>query len=101
MKKLIIPGGVSLSQEIGRRIRQALEAGKDPAVAAVEAMGGWILFRGRVLCKEWENRDGYMFGTTTIDGDGIHMGHTLKVWFKNENHITYLDEKPYVTSLIS
>jgi hypothetical protein len=22
----------------------------------------------------------------------------LKVWFKNENHITYLDEKPFVTS---
>lgn len=98
MKKLVIPGGASRSLEIGRRIRQALKAGKDPARAAAEAMDGWVIFRGRVIRKEWESREGYMFGTTTIQGEGADNGHILKIWFKNENHVTYLDEKGFVTS---
>jgi len=98
MKRLIISGGISLSLEIGRRIRRAVAERKDPALAAAEAMKGWVLFRGRVRKKEWESREGYMFGTTTIEGGGPDSGHTLKVWFKNENHVTYLDEKAFVTS---
>lgn len=98
MKRLIIPGGISLSLRIGRRIRRAVAEREDPAPAAAEAMKGWVLFRGRVRRKEWESREGYMFGTTTIEGGGPDSGHTLKVWFKNENHVTYLDEKAFVTS---
>jgi hypothetical protein len=98
MKKLIVTGGLSRSIEIGRRIRQAQEAGGDPAKAAAEAMDGWVIFRGRVIRKEWESRDGYMFGTNTIRGEGLYSGHTLKIWFKNENHITWFDEQPFVTS---
>jgi len=98
MKKLVIPGGVSRSLTIGRRIRQALNAGGDPASAAAEAMGGWVIFRGRVVRKEWESRDGYMFGNTTIQGQGPDDGHILKIWLKNENHVTYRDEKGFVTS---
>jgi hypothetical protein len=98
MKKLIISGGVSRSLKIGKRIRQALEAGQNPAAAAADAMGGWVIFGGRVVRKEWESRDGYMFGNTTIQGQGADGGHTLKIWLKNENHITYRDEKAFVTS---
>jgi uncharacterized protein len=39
-----------------------------------------------------------MFGTTTIQGQGPDKGKTLKIWLKNENHITYLNEKGFVTS---
>ena len=34
-----------------------------------------------------ESRQGYVFGTTTTAGTGRHAGRTLKVWFKNENHV--------------
>lgn len=98
MKKLVVSGGVSRSLAIGQRIRQALQVGADPAQAAAEAMGGWVIFQGRVSRKEWESRDGYMFGTTTVQGTGTSQGHVLKIWFKNENHITWLDDHPFVTS---
>ena len=98
MKRLIISGGISLSLKVGRRIRRAMAEGEDPAPAAAEAMKGWVLFRGTVRRKEWESREGYMFGTTTVEGGGPDRGHTLKVWFKNENHVTHLDEKVFVTS---
>jgi DUF917 family protein len=39
-----------------------------------------------------------MFGTVVIDGSDRFAGHTLKVWFKNENHISWLDDKAYVCS---
>jgi len=98
MKKLVIPGGVSRSLAIGRRIREAMKAGEDPAHAAALAMSGWVLFKGKVTRKEWESREGYMYGTTTILGGGSDRGRTMKVWFQNENHITYIDDKPFVTS---
>jgi len=98
MKQLIIPSGISRSLVIGRRIRQASERGENPAQAAVEVIQGWILFRGQVSLKEWESRDGYMFGKTIIRGSGPDRDHILNVWFKNENHITYLDDLPFVTS---
>lgn len=98
MKQLIVPGSISRSLVIGSRIRQAREIGGDPVRAAAEAMSGWILFRGEVTRKVWESREGYMFGTTTIQGEGPNSGHALEVWFKNENHISYLDDQAFVTS---
>jgi len=98
MKKLVIASGASRSLEIGRRIRESVKAGQDPAQAAAVAMSGWVLFRGKVTRKEWESREGYMYGTTTIRGEGSDRGHKMKIWFQNENHITYVDDKPFVTS---
>ena len=39
-----------------------------------------------------------MYGTTTIRGEGPNRGRTMKIWFQNENHITHIDDRPFVTS---
>lgn len=98
MKEIIVPGTLTKSFALGRAIREAHEAGADPIAAAIEATDGHLLFEGRVTKKDWEDRDGYMFGTTTIEGDGRFAGHTLEVWFKNENHVSWLDGKPWICS---
>ncbi len=98
MKKIIVPGTLTKCLDLGRKMRQAREQGKDAVQAAIEVTGGWRLFEGVVTKKDWEDRGGYMFGTTHIRGTGDYSGHTLKVWFKNENHVTWLDEKPWVCS---
>lgn len=98
MKEFLVPGTLTESLEIGRAIRTAREEGEDPVRAVVDFLDGWILFKGKVEKKEWEDRDGYMYGTTHINGSGEFGGHTFKVWFKNENHITWKDDKPLVTS---
>ena len=51
-----------------------------------------------MTAKDWEDRGGYMYGTTHIRGTGAHEGHTLDVWFKNENHVSWLDGEPWVCS---
>ena len=93
MKELIVARTLIKHLDIGKRIRLPREAGDDPLIAVADLLGGWILFKGRIEKKEWEDRDGYMYGDYLISGR-----NTFRIWFKNENHITWLDDKPYVTS---
>lgn len=98
LRRIAVPGGITRALAVGRAIRAARARGADPATAAAAALGGWVLFRGRVARKEWESRDGYMYGTTTVEGEGADAGHTLRVWFKNENHVTWRDGTPWALS---
>ncbi len=98
MKEIVVPGTLTFSLELGRTIRQARQEGRDPVEAAVRFTGGWLLFEGEVTGKDWEDREGYMFGKTHIQGTGEHRGHTMDIWFKNENHVSWLDGRPFVCS---
>lgn len=97
-RRLIIPSTATRSLKIGRIIREAREAGRDPLEAACQTAAAWTLFRGEIIDRDWEDRDGYMFGTNAIRGEGPFDGHEMRVWFKNENHITWIDNQPHVTS---
>jgi len=98
MKEILVRGTLTKSLALGRAIRLAREAGTDPIEAAVEATGGWRLFDGIVTDKEWEDRGGYMYGTIHIDGIGDNENQKLDVWFKNENHVSWLNGVPWVCS---
>jgi DUF917 family protein len=98
MKDILVPGTLTKCLALGRGMRQAREAGRDPIDAALEATGGWRLFEGVVTGQDWEDRGGYMFGTTHIQGIGDYEGQTLDVWFKNENHVSWLNGEPWVCS---
>jgi uncharacterized protein len=96
--RMLVPGTMTECLELGRAIRVARDEGRDPVQAAADALGGWVLFRGTLTGREWTDSEGYMIGTHRITGQGAHTGHELRVWFKNENHLSWLDEKPFVTS---
>ena len=100
MKRIIVPGTLSLVLGIGSAARQARSAGEDPVEATIEAADAWRLFDGKVVDKTWEDRDGYMFGTLELEGTlpGSSKTSNLKIWFKNENHVTWLDGEPWVCS---
>ncbi|RLG89280.1 MAG: DUF917 domain-containing protein [Thermoprotei archaeon] len=98
MKKVIIPNTLTECYEIGKTLREAREKGEDPALAVAKKMNGWVLFKGIVKKKEWEDREGYMWGTTYIEGIDNFEKHSAKIWFKNENHIMWFDEKVIATS---
>jgi DUF917 family protein len=96
LKRTIIPGGVSRAMEIGRALREAESHHRDPVPAVIQASGGREFFRGEVKRFEWEDRDGFLWGTITIRGESGYMGHELKVWLKNENLLSWFDERPHV-----
>ena len=98
MKEVLVRGTLTKCLAIGRAIRQALDSGADPVDAATKVVDGWRLFEGVVTGKDWEDRDGYMFGTTHLKGAGDYEGQTLDVWFKNENHVSWLNGEPWICS---
>mgnify|MGYP001138008892 CR=1 FL=1 len=98
MKNLLVRGTLTKCFRVGQAIRAARENGLDPVDAILAETGGWRLFEGTVEKKDWEDLDGYMYGTISIKGSGKHAGQKLEVWFKNENHVTWLDGKPWVCS---
>lgn len=97
VKRIYVANTISESLAIGRAIREAREADADPVVAAARALGGWVLFRGTIAERQWENT-GYLEGFHLLRGSGGFEGHELKIWFKNENHLSWLDGNEHVAS---
>ena len=98
MKEILVPGTLTQCLEIGRACRLAAGRGEDPVDAALKVVDGWRLFEGTVTAKRWEDSGGFMVGTLDIDGTGRSAGRSLRAWFKNEIHVTWLDGEPWVCS---
>lgn len=98
LRAVAVRGTLSLALRVGRRIREARLRHEDPVMDIAVALGGWVIFAGTVTHREWESRDGYMIGETGLTGVGSFATHRLRVWFKNEHHIAWLDEHIIVTS---
>lgn len=97
-KNIIVPGTLTKCLNIGKLIRETREAGNDPVNAVADYLDGWVISRGTVTKKEWEDRVGYYWGTHTITGDGEFEGDEIKIWFKNENHICWKNGEVFLTS---
>lgn len=100
MKQIVVRDSLTKCLDMGKAIRAAREAGRDPVEAAAREGKGWVLFRGRVSATEWDESQPYMYGigTNRIEGSGAFQGQQFAVWYKNENHITWKNGKPFVTS---
>lgn len=98
MKEILVPRTLTQCLEIGRACRLAVGSGADPVDAALDIIDGWRLFEGTITDKRWEDSGGFMVGTLEVDGEGPFAGRSLRLWFKNEIHITWLDGAPWVCS---
>ncbi|HLT57245.1 MAG TPA: DUF917 domain-containing protein [Limnochordales bacterium] len=97
LRSAVVPGTLTRCLAVGRAIRAAREQGRCPVDAIVEATGARRLFTGVVTRKEWQDQEGYMIGRSFLvaaDNSGRHM----EIWFKNENHVAWLDGKPVALS---
>jgi DUF917 family protein len=97
LRDSIVRNTVTKCIEVGRSIREARERGDDPVEALVKSTGGYVLFHGEVEEFEREGREGFMWGTFKLKGVDAYRGKTYKVWFKNENLVSWLNGEPHVT----
>jgi DUF917 family protein len=67
------------------------------AAFVARELEGWVLFQGVVEKKTWESKQGYMIGQYDMKGIDDFRGQSFRVWFQNENMISWLNGKPYVT----
>ena len=97
-KGSIVKGTMTRNLETGRAVREAFEQGGDPALAFAASANGKVVFRGTVSKKEWESKGGYMYVDLYIAGKDGFAGEELKIWAKNENHMSWLNGKPFIMS---
>lgn len=95
LKNILIPGTLTECYELGRAMREAKEQGGSAVAAAVDYTKGYLLGQGKIVSKKDYDDAGYYWGTTEIE---CEEGYVLKYWFKNENHVVWKDEQPFVTS---
>jgi len=93
----VVHNSVSKCIDLGRAIRESKQNGTNPIEPILKTVDGVKLFEGSVSTFKREESGAFMRGEFTIEGSGTHLGHTLKVWFKNENLVSWLDGKRYVT----
>ncbi len=98
VKEILIPYSLSRAWSVGSAINRAVENGQDPLEAAAKASGGRVVGKGILHSISTRDADGYYWGTYHIEGEGEYAGKDFKIWFKNENHILWVDGVPVTTS---
>ena len=97
VKEATVHGTYSKTIDVGRAIQEARESGDDPVNKIVEVTDGYRIFEGEFLARTTEGRFAFTWGNGWIKGTGDYEGKLFRFWFKNENMISWIDGKPYVT----
>jgi len=98
VKDVMVPNTLSRALAVGAAINRASEGGNDPGQAAAQAVDGKLVCRGTLHSLTPEDAQGYYSGVYCITGTGESAGHEYKIWFKNENHILWVDGVVHTTS---
>ena len=92
LKKSVIPKTLSYALKIGKALRLANEAKKDPVDDIVAIGGGKRLFKGIVSDFSWNSVDGFTVGEALLEGIRGFQKHSYRIWFKNEHIVSYMDD---------
>lgn len=95
LKRVATGGGLTRALRLGRLIAASRSSGKDPAEAAARELNGAVVARGKLIAKDWESRDGYMFGELRIASNNAPE---TRIFLKNENHIVWIGDVPKYTA---
>lgn len=95
-KNAIVHNQISLCIKIGKVIREAKTAKTSPEYAYEKASGAVKLFEGKVKSFTMEGKGGFNWGDWYIDGEGTYKNHKMRIWFKNEYLIAWIDDKPKI-----
>lgn len=94
VKRGVIKGALSQAIMFGKTAREAVAQGKDPVDALVKASNGHKLFQGTVSKADTKGDRGFTWWDVELTGSGKYVGHTYKIYVKNENIVAWLDGVP-------
>lgn len=98
LKTSVIPNALSYAGLVGKAQRESIERGMNPVEEIIKAADGYLLFEGIVSeGTEWCVKDGFTVGTININGTNCYANNNFKIWYKNENMISWKNEEPYIT----
>ena len=98
LKKACVPYTASKCEQIGRAIREAKERNISPVEAVLEVMGGFELFRGKVVDVARKTDGAFVRGTAVLEGILDYKDQTCEICFQNENIIAKVGEEVLATA---
>lgn len=87
LKEAMIPGTISLAEELGRLIRTTRAAHGEPVTAIAARLGGCRLFDGKVVDVQRRTETGFARGEARIQD----AGSLLTIRFQNEHLVAIRD----------
>lgn len=97
LKNALLKKTITMCLEIGRIAGKAREMGRNYAYEVAERFNGYIIFEGTVTRTQWEDTNGFTFGNTFIRGEGKYKGDEMRIWYQNENIISWKNGEVFVT----
>lgn len=97
VKKAMISGTLALAEEIGRGVIAARRSKQDPVAAIVGHLGGFLLYRGKVVDVSRKTEAGFARGWVRIEGLRSDAGSEMTVEFQNENLVAIRGEEVMAT----
>jgi len=93
-KKSVIPGTLSLSQQIGSILNNQRTAAIHPITQMLDLLGGYKLFKGKAVRIERKIQGGFTRGQATFEGTDNDEDQTCQLFFQNEHLLAEINEKP-------
>jgi len=98
LKPFMLQRTLSNAAYVGKLLRNSKEKRSNLISELAEVIGSRPLIEGVVSNFNGYEKDGYYVGEIFIDGVNDYKNMQLKIWFKNENHIAWLNDNVKVTS---
>jgi len=97
LRHAIISGTISKALYLGRTYRITKEEDKDFAQEVAKAGDDIVVFKGTIRSFDWKTFEGFTVGQFISEGNAGNENDELKMWFKNENLISCLNDELFVT----
>ena len=97
LREAAIPGTITLAQEIGKVVRRARLEDDQPVETIREAVGGYLIFKGKIGDVERRTEAGFAKGDAYVDGIDEYAGQKLQLSFQNEHLAARIDGEFKVT----
>ena len=96
IKSVMLYNTLSKALTVGKALREAQEANDNSLQSIIELTQAKILFIGQVTECKAKVQDGYYVGHVNIDGINKFKNNQFKIWVKNENILSWLNDEPCV-----
>jgi DUF917 family protein len=97
LKEAAVHGTMSKAETIGQTIRTARSQEEDPVNTVREAVGGYLVFKGKIGDVERRTEGGFAKGDAYLEGLDEHAGQRLQLSFQNEHLAVRIDGEFKVT----
>ncbi len=97
LKEAAIQGTITLAEDIGKVVRRARLEEDNPVETIREAVGGYLIFKGKIGDVQRRTEAGFAKGDAFIHGIDDYVGQNLQLSFQNEHLAARIDGEFKVT----